>query len=80
MFAKMVLIILLELMYDRVSFLLIYYSGTCAYYFTTDELSNLASSVGLQVEVCEYIHRQYANRKQVKARYRVWLHAKFVKP
>jgi hypothetical protein len=53
--------------------------GTCSYFFTTDELIQLATSVGFVVEECEYILRQYANRKQHQARYRVWIHAKFVK-
>jgi len=53
--------------------------GTCAYFFSEEELRALAETAGLQVEECYYIQRQYANRKQQKARYRVWLHAKFVK-
>ena len=53
--------------------------GTCAYYFTTEEIDELATSAGFECEENEYITRQYANRKQVKARYRVWIHCKYKK-
>ena len=53
--------------------------GTCAYYFSTEDIKNLASASGFSIEDNEYILRQYANRKQGKARYRVWLHCKLIK-
>ena len=53
--------------------------GTCAYYFTTEEIEDLTMSAGFECEENEYITRQYANRKQVKARYRVWIHCKYRK-
>ena len=53
--------------------------GTCAYFFTLQELRQRCSAVGLRAEEVEYVQRQYANRQQHKARYRVWVHAKFVK-
>ena len=92
--------------------------GTCAYYFTTEEIQELSQVAGLECEENEYILRQYANRlitnvmlsrftfsfflprfslslvfshayihvyihpwnrKQAKARFRVWIHAKLVK-
>eukprot|EP01033_Poteriospumella_lacustris_P005824 gene5824-4180_t len=51
--------------------------GTCAYFFTIDELISLGSAAGFQVEESYYIHRQYANRQKKQARYRVWVHVKF---
>ena len=54
--------------------------GTQAYYFEKDELVALATRVGFVVVECEYIVRQYANRKQKSARHRIWVHAKFQKP
>jgi len=36
--------------------------------------------VGFECEECYYIKRQYANRAQKTARYRVWVHGKFKKP
>ena len=53
--------------------------GTCAYYFSTEDIKKLASASGFSIEANEYILRQYANRKQGKARYRVWLHCKLIK-
>ncbi len=53
--------------------------GTCSYFFSTDEINALASAAGFAVEELHYILRQYANRQQKKARYRVWIHAKLVK-
>jgi methyltransferase-like protein 6 len=53
--------------------------GTCSYFFTIEELTELAQRIGFEVEEMYYIHRQYANRQQKKARYRVWIHAKLVK-
>lgn len=54
--------------------------GTQAYYFELEELRGLATQAGFEVEECEYIVRQYANRKERSARYRIWVHAKFRKP
>ncbi len=54
--------------------------GTCSYFFTVEEITEFAISNGLVVEECYYITRQYANRKEQQARYRVWLHAKLYKP
>jgi hypothetical protein len=51
--------------------------GTCAYFFTLDELIKLAEEIGFHCEESYYIHRQYANRQQKQARYRVWIHLKF---
>jgi SAM-dependent methyltransferase len=58
--------------------------GTCAYYFDKRELSDVVvatADASCQFEEMEsiYIMRQYANRQQKKARYRVWLQAKYVK-
>ena len=53
--------------------------GTLSYYFTKEEVFELALSAGLKVLENEYVLRQYANRKQGKARYRVWMHGKFIK-
>ena len=53
--------------------------GTCAYYFTTEELHSLASDAGLAVEENEYLRRKFINRSQQKCRFRIWIHAKFVK-
>ena len=41
---------------------------------------NDENGIGFQCEECYYIKRQYANRAQKVARYRVWLHGKFTKP
>jgi len=54
--------------------------GTRAYYFTTENLRDMFEGAGLQEIENNYIFRQYANRKQKAARYRVWIHAKFEKP
>lgn len=51
--------------------------GTCAYFFTIDELIQLGTAAGFHVEESYYIHRQYANRQKKQARYRVWVHVKF---
>lgn len=62
--------------------------GTCAYYFVLEELLALAEGLRdedgnpllLRAETeCFYIHRQYANRGQHKARRRVWIQAKLVR-
>lgn len=53
--------------------------GTCSYFFSIEELTSLAEEAGFEIEELHYILRQYANRQQKKARYRVWIHAKFVK-
>jgi len=53
--------------------------GTCAYFFSTEDLESLAKASGFRVEECYSILRQYANRQQKKARHRNWIHAKFVK-
>jgi methyltransferase-like protein 6 len=53
--------------------------GTCSYFFSVDDIHRLAAGAGMVVEECYYIQRQYANRKQLKARYRVWLHTKLAK-
>ena len=39
-----------------------------------------ARGAGLRCVECEYIARQYQNRQQRVARYRVWVHAVFEKP
>ena len=44
----------------------------------TNEMSTNVG--GFQCEECYYIQRQYANRAQKVARYRVWLHGTFIKP
>lgn len=54
--------------------------GTCSYFFSVEEFTILAQSVGFIIEEAYPIQRQYANRQQKKARYRVWIHAKFIKP
>lgn len=54
--------------------------GTRAYYFTTAEVGSLFAGAGLEKAELAYIRRQYANRAQQVARYRVWVHAKFCKP
>lgn len=51
--------------------------GTCAYFFTIDELQRLGEEAGFHCEESYYIHRQYANRQKKQARYRVWVHVKF---
>lgn len=51
--------------------------GTCSFFFRLEELIAMAESVGFKCEEAFYIHRQYANRHQKQARYRVWVHAKF---
>jgi methyltransferase-like protein 6 len=53
--------------------------GTCSYFFSIADIAALALSVGMEVEECFEIKRQYANRRQQQARYRVWLHAKLIK-
>eukprot|EP01038_Epipyxis_sp_PR26KG_P012649 gene12649-16958_t len=53
--------------------------GTCSYFFTLEEIDSLCVSAGLRCEESYYIRRQYANRQQKKARFRVWIHAKYVK-
>jgi methyltransferase-like protein 6 len=53
--------------------------GTCSYFFSIDEVKELAEEAGFVVEESHFILRQYANRQQRKARYRVWIHAKLVK-
>ena len=49
--------------------------GTCAYYFSVEDVARLADEAGLRVIENSYIRRQEANRAQKKARYRIWLHA-----
>ena len=65
--------------------------GTCAYFFTTDELIHIftnhdSSKDGtnkkgavVRTERCEFVLRQQANRKLQQARYRVWVEAVFIK-
>ena len=53
--------------------------GTCAHYFDVEELASLCETEGFQREECCYIRRQCANRKQKRARCRVWVHLKLVK-
>ncbi len=53
--------------------------GTCAYFFSQEHLTALCAEAGLRCEESSDILRQYANRQQKAARYRVWIHAKFVK-
>lgn len=51
--------------------------GTLARYFDLEALTALCESTGLlQCEESYYVTRQYANRGQKKARYRVWIHLK----
>ncbi len=40
------------------------HDGTMTYFFTTDELSSLASQAGLMVEGNEYVHRRTVNVKE----------------
>ena len=54
--------------------------GTCSYFFTIEELTEIVTTIGFQIEELYYIYRQYANRQQRKARYRVWVHCKLIKP
>jgi methyltransferase-like protein 6 len=54
--------------------------GTCAYYFSESDIVRIAEGASLQVVENYYIQRQYANRGQKKARYRVWIHAVLQKP
>ena len=49
--------------------------GTCSYFFSEEDISRLSRTCGLKIIECNYILRQYANREQKKARYRVWIHA-----
>jgi len=49
--------------------------GTCAYYFSTEDMERLAVSSGMKIVENYYIRRQYANRAKKQARYRIWLHA-----
>jgi len=53
--------------------------GTCAHFFDIEELKQLCDSIGLYTEEAYYIRRQFANRKQKIARYRVWIHMKLIK-
>jgi 2-polyprenyl-3-methyl-5-hydroxy-6-metoxy-1,4-benzoquinol methylase len=53
--------------------------GTCAFFFELEQLKTLCAKAGLRCDENEYIMRQYANRQQKAARYRVWIHAKFTK-
>jgi len=53
--------------------------GTCAFYFDIDELKALCEPIGFRVEESYYIRRQFANRKEKVARYRIWVHMKLVK-
>ena len=59
--------------------------GTLTYYFTTEEMvafcDSYRDSDGCSLQIVEnfYITRQYANRQQKKARYRVWIHTKIEK-
>jgi len=48
--------------------------GTCAYYFSTQDMERLAKSSGLKVVENKYLRRQQQNRAQRKARYRIWVH------
>lgn len=54
--------------------------GTCSFFFLLEELVKLGQDIGFICEEQNNICRQYANRQQKKARYRVWIHVKFVKP
>jgi hypothetical protein len=53
--------------------------GTCAYFFTIEELNSMCKNAKLQKIECFYIRRQYANRQQRQARYRIWIHAKYIR-
>jgi hypothetical protein len=53
--------------------------GTCAYFFTIEELNSMCKNAKLQKIECSYIRRQYANRQQKQARYRIWIHAKYIR-
>jgi tRNAThr (cytosine32-N3)-methyltransferase len=53
--------------------------GTLAYFFSVDELSRVAQSIGFEITKCAYLHRKFCNRATNKFLYRVWVHAVFVK-
>ena len=58
--------------------------GTRAFYFTTEDVAEIMcdrdTGAGLETEELHYIRRQYANRADKVARYRVWVHGKFRRP
>lgn len=53
--------------------------GTCAYFFSTEELQRLALENGLKIIHCDYICRVYYNRRTQSQLRRVWVHAEFEK-
>lgn len=53
--------------------------GTLSYFFELEAFRSLAIIAGFSVEELYYIRRQYANRLDRKARYRVWIHSKLIK-
>lgn len=53
--------------------------GTCSYFFDLDEFTAACAKCGLVDEDARYIRRQYANREQKVARYRVWINGTYIK-
>ena len=49
--------------------------GTCSYFFCENDIKMICNQCDLKVIEFKYINRQYANRGQKVARYRVWIHA-----
>lgn len=54
--------------------------GTRSYYFTTEEIDELARKVGFEVSVNEYIHRKTINIKENVDKDRIFVQSKFKKP
>lgn len=53
--------------------------GTRAYYFKTDELTDLMQQAGYSCSKCEYIQRETVNKKEGLCVPRIFVQAKFVK-
>ena len=53
--------------------------GTICHYFSLEEVKELFVQAGFDILELEFIHRQYCNRAQGKARRRIWCHGKFRK-
>lgn len=47
--------------------------GTCAYYFSEEDIARLATGAGLRVVENKYIRKQQANRAQKTARHRIFI-------